>query len=107
MSKEYSTEQIFDMLPYAVEIYEKIDFDGYRKKLQAKYKGKKIDPTDAGIDAFKFVLKNSSKVKEEFFQLVAIAENKTVEEVRNQNFIETIKTIKEIFSNKELVDFFK
>lgn len=107
-----NSEQAFELLPYAVDIYEKIDFDSYRKKVQADYKklnkqGKKVDPTDAGIDAFKHILRNSTKVKEEFFEIVAIIDGKDVEEIRKQSFIKTVGTIKELFSDKELVSFFK
>ncbi|WP_163583282.1 hypothetical protein [Gracilibacillus saliphilus] len=112
MEKELSNDQVFDMIPYAVDIYEKLDFDGYRKQIQEKAKskkkaGKNIDPMDVGIDAVKYILKNSKEVKQEIFELIAIAENKTAEEIRSQSFIKTISTFKAIFTNKELVSFFK
>lgn len=102
------SEQAFDLLPYVADIYEKIDLDGYRKKVTNENKGEKdIDQQQVGIDAIKYVLKNSTKVKEEFFNIVAIAEHKTVAEVKKQSFIKTIQSIKNIFSDPDLVDFFK
>jgi uncharacterized protein YwgA len=102
------SEQAFDMLPYVADIYEKIDLDCYRKKISNENKGNTdIDQQQVGIDAIKYVLKNSSKVKEEFFNIVAIADLKSIEEVKKQSFIKTIQSIKNIFSDPELVDFFK
>jgi hypothetical protein len=106
--KFIDSEQAFDMLPYVTDIYEKIDLDGYRKKIADENKDKKdIDQQQVGIDAIKYVLKNSAKVKEEFFNIVAIAELKSIVEVKEQSFIKTIQSIKKIFSDPELVDFFK
>lgn len=103
-----SSEQIFDMLPFVVDIYEKIDFDKHRKDLTKKYKGKKnIDYLEPAIDGAKIILKNSGKIKEEFFQVVAIAENKDPDEIKKQSFLKTLKTVKSIFSDPELVAFFK
>src|SRR5690625_2798651 len=103
-----SSEQAFDMLPYVADIYDKTGFDKYRKDIKKKYAGKKkIDYLDPVVDAGKFILKNSPKAKEEFFTIVAIAENRDVEDVKKQPFMQTLKSIKMIFSDKELVDFFK
>ncbi|TCT23394.1 hypothetical protein EDD68_107108 [Melghiribacillus thermohalophilus] len=102
-----NTEQAFDLLPHVVDIYDKLDLDQYRKDVQKKYKGKKVDQTQVGIDAFKYVLKNSHKVKEEFFQIVAIVEDRPVEEVKRQSFLKTVNSIKKVFTDPELMDFFK
>ncbi|MGO4887066.1 hypothetical protein ACJ2A9_04850 [Anaerobacillus sp. MEB173] len=103
-----NTEQAFDMLPYAVELYEKLDIEAYRKKLATKYKNKKnVDVTKVGIEVIMYIVKNSMKVKEEFFQIVAIAENKSIDEVKAQSPIKTAMTFKEIFSDEELMAFFK
>lgn len=107
-AKKISSEQVFDMLPYVVDIYEKVNFDKYRKDVTKKYKGKKdIDFLEPAIDGAKYILKNSAKVKEEFFAVVAIAENKKVEEIKEQSFFKTVGTIKGIFSDPELLSFFK
>lgn len=102
-----NSEKAFDMLPYVVDIYEKIDLDGYRKKVVKESKGKEVDLMTIGIDLFKFIMKNSGKIKTEFFSIVAIADDKDVEEVKNQSLVKTMTRIKEIFADKELVDFFK
>lgn len=103
-----NSEKAFDMLPSVVDIYDKLDLDGYRKKIAEENKGKKdISNETLGIDLFKYVLKNSGKVKEEVFEIVAIFEEMPIEEVKAQSFMKTINTIKGIFSDQETTDFFK
>ncbi|MBU3176093.1 hypothetical protein KPL47_06890 [Clostridium estertheticum] len=103
-----STEKVYDMLPVVTVLYDKLDLDGYRKKFIKENKGKKdIDKNAIGIDVFKHILKNSQKVKEEIFEVVAIFEEQTVEEVKAQSFMKTLNSLKEIFSDKETVDFLK
>ncbi|AFQ46262.1 hypothetical protein [Desulfosporosinus meridiei] len=102
-----TTEKAFDMLPNVVDLYDKLDLDGYRKKVAEENKGKSLDQMSAGINLFKFVLKNSGKVKNEVFEIVAVFEDKAVEEIKAQNFITTMNSFKEIFSDKEAVGFFK
>ena len=60
-----------------------------------------------GINLFKFVLKNSAKVKNEVFEIVAVFEEKTIEEIKEQNFMVTINSFKTIFADKDAVSFFK
>lgn len=107
-----STEKAFDMLPYAVEIYEKLKIDNYIKATRKeneiqKNQGKRIDEITAGIDLFKFVLKNINNVKEEVFYLLSVIEDKEVKEIREQSMIVTVKGLKELLTNKELVELFK
>ena len=102
-----NSEQVFDMLPHVTDLYDKLDLDTYRKEMTQKYKGKEADKMEIGIEVFKYIFKNSHKVKEEVFSIVAVAEGKTIEEVKRQSFPKTILAIKTIFSDKELVDFFK
>jgi len=104
----FSTEKAFDMLPSVVVLYDKLGLDQYRKDFVEKSKGKKdVDVNAIGIDLFKHVLKNSAKVKEEVFEIVAVFEEKTIGEVKTQSFMKTINTIKEIFSDTEATDFLK
>lgn len=102
-----SSEKVFDMVPVMVDIFDKLDFDNYRKKLTEQSKIEKWDTDKTGMKAFAYILKNSAKVKDEFFQIVAISEDKDIEEVKKQSFGKTINSIKEIFSDKEAIDFFK
>jgi hypothetical protein len=100
------TEKVFDMLPVVVELYDKLDIDGYRKKIAKENKGKKDVPNEEiGIDLFMYILKNSAKIKEEIFEVVAIFEDKTVEEIKAQSFVVTINAIKEIFQDEQTVGF--
>ena len=102
-----NSEQAFDMLPHVVDIYEKLDMDAYRRKMILKYKDKKnVDANKVGLEVTFYIVKNSGKVKEEFFSVVAIAERKTVDEVKAQSLAKTISTFKNVFTDKELMDFF-
>lgn len=105
-----TTEQAFDMLPTVVILYDKLDIDGYRNRLIEENKGKKkkdLDIKILGTDIIKYILKNSYKVKEEVFEVVAIFEGKEVKEIKAQSFIKTINTVKEIFSDKDAMELFK
>lgn len=102
-----NTEKVFDILPVVVDLYDKLNLDEYRKKLQEENKIKALNQTELGIEIFKHILKNSAKVKENFFEIVSIFEDKTIDEVKKQSFAKTISTIKEIFIDKEMTDFFK
>lgn len=105
-----STEKAFDMLPTVVVLYDKLDIDGYRKRLaeENKDKNKKdLNIKVLGTDLFKHILKNSQKVKEEVFEMVSIFEDKPIEEVKAQNFMKTINTAKEIFTDKDTMELFK
>lgn len=102
-----STSKAFDMLPSVVDLYDKLDIDGYRKAMAAENKGKEVDQTTLGINLFKFVLKNSGKIKGEVFEIVAVFEDKTVGEIKEQSFASTLLAFKEIFADKEAVSFFK
>lgn len=102
------SEKVIDMLPFVVDIYEKLDFDKFRKDLKKKYAAKKkIDYLDPVIDSGKYILKNAPKVKDEIFSIVSIVEERSLEEVKNQSFFKTLNTLKEIFTDKDLMDFFK
>lgn len=104
-----STEKAFDILPFISDIYEKIDLKDFIASYQEKKKEDDVENRQliAGLDLFSFIMKQSGKVKEEFFNIVAIAEDKKIEEVKSQSFALTLKTIKELFTDKELNDFFK
>lgn len=110
-----SSEQAFDMLPYIADIYEKVNMQKYiaNKKFQIvkdKKKNEEIDEVKIfgyGLDMFAYVMKQSPKVKDEFFNIVVIIDDKTLEEVKAQNFTKTIGTIKALFEDIETMDFFK
>lgn len=104
----FNTEKAFDMLPTVTVLYDKLDIDGYRKKIFEENKNNKnINNEVLGIDLFKYILKNSKKIKEEVFEIVAIFEDKTVDEVKAQSFGKTINTVKEIFTDKDTAELFK
>lgn len=103
-----NSEQAFDMLPHMAIIFEKLDIEGYRKKSLAKYKNKdNVDYKKIGLEVVLYIVKNSNKVKEEFFSIVSIADNKSIDEVKSQSLTKTITTFKEIVTDKDLMGFFK
>ena len=93
-----STEKVFDMLPYAVNIYEKLKVDEYFKTTKSKDK--------LGFDFFKYLISNLPKVKDEVFNVVALYEGKKVAEIRKQEVSKTIATVKALFNEEGLLDFF-
>ncbi len=104
---QISSEQAFDMLPYVVDMYDKLGLTDYIKKVGKENKAKGLNKFEAAEKAIKYIVKNSSKCKEEFFGIVAVAENKKLEEVKAQPFIQTLNTFKAIYKDKDLVGFFK
>lgn len=107
-----NSEKAFDMLPYAVDIFDKLKIDEYVKENSKSATGKTAEEIEnikkeTGLGLIKYILKNSAKVKEEFFSIVAIFEGITEEEAKKQGLAKTIKSIKSIFSDNELMDFFK
>ena len=105
-----SSEKVFDMLPFVSDIYEKTNINKYitdqKKKIttgnqsEAKIMG-------YGLDMFSYIMKQSPKVKKEFFNIVAILEDKTIEEVKKQGLGQTIGVIKSLFEDEETMSFFK
>ena len=102
-----STDKAFDILPHIVDVYEKLDFDKYIKDKQKEYKKNPVSQTQAGIDLFKYIFRNASKIKSEIITIVAILQGKTEEEIAKQDFMQTINEVKNIFIDKETMDFFK
>jgi len=102
-----SSEKVFDMLPMVTEIYDKLDLDACRKKLAEENKIKQLSNKDLGIEVFKYICKHSATIKEEVFEIVSIFESLTIEEVKAQNFMTTIDTLKQIITDKDATDFLK
>lgn len=115
-----NSEKAFDMLPFVSDIYEKIDMGKYiaNKKFELvknkdKNKSKNKEEVDEvkimgyGLDMFSYIMKNSPKVKDEFFNIVAIIEDKELKEVKAQPLGNTLKTIKLLFKDVETMIFFK
>lgn len=104
-----STEKAFNILPYISDIYEKLDFTEFINKYQSNEEEEDNERRQivTGLDMFSFIMKQSGKIKDEFFNIVALVEEKEIEEIKKQSFATTLKTIKDLFTDKELSDFFK
>lgn len=107
-----SSEKAFDMLPYVADIYENLDIKDYIKKNTINASGKSKDElkalqSEVGVKMIMHIVKNSSKVKNEVFNIVAVFSDITLEEAKQQDFLKTIQVFKGIFSNKDLTNFFK
>lgn len=107
-----NTEKCIDVLPYAVDIFEKLELAKYIREKQISVLGKsKEEIEELGEEAgFKFlshICRNITTVKEELFNFVAVLQEKSVEEVKAQPIGETLKVFKEVLSNTEAVTFFK
>lgn len=107
-----TSEQVIDILPYAVEIFEKLDLRGYivKNKGQApdntsKEKLEKLQK-EKGVEMMIHILRNASKAKEDIFALVAVLQGTTAEEVKRQSFVKTLSHVKEVLSDPEIMGFF-
>ncbi|QUI24872.1 hypothetical protein HZI73_22345 [Vallitalea pronyensis] len=99
-----TNDKVFDMLPFAVEAYEKLNIKKFvNNKALQKMKGEK----EKGIALMMYIIKNVGLIKEEVYHLLAIVQEKNVEEIAKEDFFVTIQAFKEILNNKALLDFFK
>jgi hypothetical protein len=108
MSK-ISSEVVFDLLPFMIDIFDKLDVEKEGKRLVKISKTKDIDvqKKEIGVNIIKYILKNSPKVKDEFFEVVSIVEGITIEEAKAQGIGKTIKTIQEVMGDEEIMVFFR
>ena len=106
-----SSEKAFDMLPYVSDIYEKLNLEKYildtRKKNKGKGNKNELEMMGLGLNMGAYVLKQSPKIKTEIFTIVAMIEDKTIDEVKAQPFIQTKKTLEGLFNDEEAMGFFK
>lgn len=105
-----TNDMAFDMLPHAVEIFEKLDLVNYVKKNKVIVKDKTQKDKISDEKALEFIMhiaKNAKKIKNQVFEIVAIANNKTADEVAKENFFNTIKTFKEILQSQDMLTFFQ
>ena len=108
-----STEKCFDLLPHAVDIFEKLNIQEQSKKILEDLQKANPDrlaeelQREVGIAIMKHIAKNLPKVKAEFFQLVAIASDVDVETAKKRPLAESIQVLKDVFLDAELLGFFK
>jgi len=104
-----TNDKAFDMLPHAVDIFEKLDMEKFIKDNTVEVEEGDDETTltkEQGMKMVKYVVRNANKVKEEVFNIVAISTEKTVDEVRKDSVSITINTFKEILQDEELMGFF-
>lgn len=110
---EISTDNAMDVLceltPYVTNIVTDEDLVGELKKAidfkEANTMAEKMALTAGKITKIiPIILKNR---KNDVFGIVGVLNNKTIEEVAKQNIIVTMKQIRDIAKDKELLDFFK
>lgn len=110
MNNEQCLQKVVEITPYLGEImqdeelikifYDRIDVTGMEAK-EGKIKG-----TAKGISNFtKIIPILFTKHKENIYNTLAIVNDKTVEEIKKQNPVTTIKQLKELWSDKELLNF--
>ena len=108
-----STEKSFDMLPYAVDIFEKLDIQERGKRIFEDLQKANPDrpaeelQKEVGIAVIKYIAKNLPKIKEEFFALVAVASDVDVKTAKARPLAESIQVLKDVFLDAELLGFFK
>ena len=107
-----STEKVFDMLPHVVVVIDKLDMKGYilnnKELINTKDKESAQKIVEAkGFDFVIHILKNTGKVKEEVFEILSIVHEMPIEAVKAMPFGHTVKYLKELLQDTELMSFFK
>lgn len=110
MNNDECIKKVVEITPYLGEImqdeelvkiyYDRIDIKGMSEK-EGKIKG-----VVKGISNFtKLIPILLTKHKENIYHVLAIVNDKKFEEIGKQNPVETIKQLKELWSDKELLNF--
>lgn len=92
-----------DMAPAIESLAEKITADEQAKEMLAAYQAKKLD---ANAVTFKFIPRILKLGKEECYTLLAAYRGMTVEYIKAQDISETLKELKELFTDKDVTAFF-
>jgi hypothetical protein len=110
---EISTERAADILceltPYVSNIASDDELLGeLRRAIDSKKVINKAEWIVLGVDKInKLVPIILKKRKNDVFGIIGVLNDKTVDEIAKQNFLATMRQIKEIIKDKELLDFFK
>ena len=107
-----TTEKAIDILPHAAEIFEKLDIqkflvDQYEKQRENKEATIQEKQQNIGYSMVLHVVKNSGAVKEDFFKILSILGDCSVKEAKKKPVTENIKLLSEVFTDPELLGFFK
>lgn len=105
-----STDKVFEILPVVSVIYDKVKIKEFIVDFHDKATKKdvsKFEELEVGLDLFAYILRQSATIKDEVISLVSILDEKDIEEVKKQSFVKSMMSIKDIFQDKELLDFFK
>ncbi len=110
---EISTERAADILceltPYVSNIASDDELLGeLRRVIDPKKVVNKAEWIVLGVEKInKLVPILLKKRKNDVFGIIGVLNDKTVDEIAKQNFLATMRQIKEIIQDKELLDFFK
>jgi hypothetical protein len=95
-----TVEKAIDIIPYLVEISEKVGIADFKKMINID------DKEETGIKMFLNMGKNIKKCRIEIYHVLALVEEKSINEVSQMNIFKVMKTFKEIFKDEELKVFF-
>lgn len=110
---EMTTEQVFETLCVITPYVSNISTDEKLSKiLKEKITGgKKISKAEIMVYGARKVSEIVPLIfeghKEDLFGILSALNGKTPEQIAKQNFIETMKQVRECANDKELIDFFK
>lgn len=109
LTTERAAEILCEITPYITNIVTDEELLGELKKaVDAKGVKTKAALLALGIEKVnKIVPIVLKKRKGDLFGILGILNGKTAEEIAKQNFLATMKQIREIIKDKELLDFFK
>ena len=108
-----SSELAMDLLPHAVGIYEKLDLKavgtGIMKQVKKENPNLSVGEVNesVGEKVIIHIIKNLPKVKDEVFSMVALVSGISLEQAKAQSLAKTMAAFKGIFSDPELLAFFK
>lgn len=102
MRTDIAIDKLCDIAPYVADIMDKMKEDDELRSNLLKFRS--LNKTSDYLRYFPQVIK---KCNTEIYNILAVVYEKTVEQVREQNFVtETIPQITELFKNEDLRTFF-
>jgi hypothetical protein len=95
------TKKAFQILPYMAKVLKKVDFKVFLETVDYK-----DDVDSAGMSFLVFLMENADKCYDEVVSIVALLDDKTEDEIAEQDFFDTMETLGQVLQNEKLMAFF-
>lgn len=96
-------DKLCDVTPYLIDIIEKSGKDEEVRSLILKIRANKKATVADQMRLLPILMK---KYKDEIFNILAIFNDKSVDEIKEQSITDTIKQVFALFNDKDIKDFF-